>query len=105
MLALTAACHPGALPSRWGFLEIAPQNVMVSALKTGPDGAVVVRVYETTGQATTATIRCAASLRAAEEVNLLEDPGRSLTVAGQELQLQLRPFEIKTILLWLEAAQ
>ena len=105
MLALTTACHPGPLPSRWGFLDVAPQNVMVSALKTGPDGAVVLRVYETTGQATTATVRCAAPLRAAEEVNLMEDPGQKLTVAGQELQLRLRPFEIKTILLRFETVR
>jgi alpha-mannosidase len=102
MLALTATCHAGPLPSRWGFLEVAPQNVLVSALKNGPDGTAVLRVYETTGQATAATIRCVAPLRAVEEVNLLEDPGQSLAVQGRELQLSLGPFEIKTVVLHLE---
>ena len=39
---------------------------------------------------------------AAEEVNLMEDPGRKLPVADNTLQLDFHPFEIKTIKLRLE---
>ena len=34
---------------------------------------------------------------AAEEVNLLEDPGRPLPLDGARLALDFRPFEIKTL--------
>ena len=47
-------------------------------------------------------IRCAAAIRAAEEVNLLGDPIRQLKVTRGALRIDLRPFEIKTFRLRLE---
>jgi len=38
-----------------------------------------------------------AQVMVAEEVNLMEDPGRKLEVANNTLQVDLGPFEIKTI--------
>jgi alpha-mannosidase len=90
--------HPGTLPKRWGFLEIAPQSIVLSALKAGPEGAAVLRLYEAAGQETPAArVRLSAPVAAAEEVNLMEDPGRALTLTDNSLQLDFRPFEIKTI--------
>ncbi len=102
LLAHTVAAHPGVLPKRWGFLEIAPQNIVVSALKSGPDATAVLRVYEAAGQPVAAKIRFSASLAAAEEVNLMEDPGIKLAITDNGLQFALRAFEIKTIKLWLK---
>jgi alpha-mannosidase len=103
LLAGTTALHPGVLPKRWGFLDIAPPNVVVSALKPGPDGAAVLRVYEAEGRPTRAKIRLTAQLVTAEEVNLMEDPGGKLAVADNTLHLDFRPFEIKTIKLQLQS--
>jgi alpha-mannosidase len=104
LVACTVASHPGTRPKRRGFLEISPQNVVVSALKSGPEGTAVLRVYEAAGQPATATIRVSATVAAAEEVNLMEDPGRKLTVADNTMHLELRPFEIKTIKLRLPSS-
>jgi alpha-mannosidase len=101
LLADVQASHAGVLPKRWGFLDIAPQNVVVSALKPGKDGTAMLRVYEATGAATDATIRLSAEVVAAEEVNLMEDRGSHLAVAGNTLKLSFRPFEIKTVSLQL----
>ena len=103
LLAHTVASHAGALPKRWGFLEVTPQNVVVSALKPGQDGTAVLRVYEAAGQPARAKIRLSAQVLAAEEVNLMEDPGPKLAVADNTLELDLRPFEIKTIKLQLKS--
>jgi len=98
LVARALASHPGVLPNRWGFLEIAPHNVVASALKPGPDGTAVLRVYEAAGQPTAAAqIRLSAHVVEAEEVNLMEDPGHKLAVADNTVKLDLRPFEIKTI--------
>jgi alpha-mannosidase len=105
LLAHTAAAHPGVLPDRWGFLKITPQNVVLSALKPGPGGTAVLRIYEATGTPTKASVRLSAQVTAAEEVNLLEDSGRELTVVDNSLQLELRAFEIKTVKLWLKPKQ
>ena len=101
LLAHTVASHAGVLPKRWGFLQITPHNVVTSALKPGPDGTAVLRVYEATGKPTHASIQLSAQVAAAEEVNLMEDSGPQLTVADNTLQLDLRAFEIKTLKLWL----
>jgi alpha-mannosidase len=76
--------------------------VVLTALKPAADGTAVLRVHEAIGRPTSATIRLAAKLAAAEEVNLLEDAGKKLAVGDGVLQVDLRPFEIKSIKLWLE---
>jgi alpha-mannosidase len=103
LLARTAGTHSGELPKRWGLLDIAPQNVVVSALKPSADGTAVLRVYEATGQPTAAKLRLSATVEAAEEANLMEDSGHKLAVADNGLQFDLRAFEIKTIKLRLGA--
>ena len=106
LVACALASHPGTLPKRWGFLQVTPQNVVVSALKPGPDGTAVLRVYEAAGEAAAgAKVRLSARVVAAEEVNLMEDPGRKLAVAEDTLTLDLHPFEIKTIKLRLQPAR
>jgi alpha-mannosidase len=96
LLAGTLAPHAGPLPSRWGLLEITPHNVVLTTLKPGSDGTAVLRVYEADGAPTRATIRPSVPLVAAEEVNLMEDPGPACPVKDNALQFDLRPFEIKT---------
>jgi alpha-mannosidase len=105
LVARSVASHPGALPKRWGFLEINPRNVIVSALKTGPGRTAVLRIYEPAGQAASARIHFSKGVDAAEEVGLMEDPGRKLALTDTHgLQVHLHPFEIKTIKLRFQAA-
>ena len=52
LIARKVAKHSGILPKRWGFLEVSHLNVVTSALKPGPDGSVILRVYEASGRAT-----------------------------------------------------
>ncbi len=102
LLCYTAASHAGKLPQRWGWLEVSAPNVVVSALKRGPGGSAVVRVYEATGKQTQTTLRLADHVQGAQEVNLMEDPGRELTVSDDTLTIDLHPYEIKTIKLQLQ---
>jgi alpha-mannosidase len=91
------ASHSGSLPRRWGLLEVSPSNVVLSALKPSRDGAIIVRVYDAGGQATTgAALRFNAALLSAEETNLMEDPGHKLKVQDNSIRFDLHPFEIKT---------
>ena len=103
LLVRTAAVHGGSLPTRWGFLELSRRNLVVSALKGGPQGTAVLRVYEAAGEpAKGATIKLSPAVVSAEEVNLMEDPGRNLDLVDGAVQVDFRPFEIKTIKLSLE---
>jgi len=92
-----AAPHPGELPGRWGWLQVSPDNVVVSAVKPGADGRTVVRVYEASGQPVRgAELRLDARLLEAQETDLLENAQRELPVEDKTLRFDLRPFEVKT---------
>jgi alpha-mannosidase len=58
-MAQFATYHPdGKLPQRDSFIDVQPENVVVSVLKQAEDGDdLIVRAYETTKTATQATIR------------------------------------------------
>jgi alpha-mannosidase len=100
--------HAGSLPKEWSFAEIdrSHPNVVLSAVKPGAGGSVVLRIYEATGKASPAVkIALGAGLRSAEATNLLEDPGQRLNAADGTLEVDLRPFEIKTLKLDLKPAK
>lgn len=98
LIAFTVPSHPGVLPGKWGFLEISHPNVVMSALKQGENGTVVLRIYEATGQpADGVKIEFSARVISSEEVNLMEEPIRKIKSVNNVVQLNLKPFEIKTI--------
>jgi len=98
LLARTAAGHEGSLPAQWGWAQVEPANVVVSALKTAPDGAAVLRLYEASGRATPrARVRLPEGTTKVEGANLLEEPLGELPVADGAITLDLGPFEIVTL--------
>jgi alpha-mannosidase len=98
-----AQTHTGSLPSRWGLLTISHANVVLSSLKPGPDGATILRVYETTGVATPGVqIKFNAAVAGADEADLLEQSTQRLEVEHNALRFDLAPFEIKTFKLNLD---
>ena len=100
LIACTAEPHAGDLPPRWGLVEVSHPDVVVSALKPGADGGVILRLYEATGRkADAVNIVSALPIESVEEVNLVEDPIRSVDVSPEGLQVDLNPFEIRTLCL------
>jgi alpha-mannosidase len=102
----TGAVHPGPLPARWGLLRIeGGDHVVISALKPSRDGEVAVRVYEAAGIAAPGVkMHFTLPLRSAREANLIEDPAATLPLQDNSFSFDLRPFEIKTFRLRLDAA-
>lgn len=96
--------HPGDLPPRWGLLQVSQNNVIVSALKPGPGGAVVLRVYEAAGRRTESVkIKLNAAIVSAADANLMEDFRGEIPLTDGSLQFHLRPYEIKTFKLRVRA--
>ena len=97
LLVRKVAPHAGSLPMRWGWVEVSQPNVIVSALKPGPDRSVILRVYEASGRPSAGVrIKLYAELSSAQESNLMEDAGRELKTEQNSFQFDLHPFEIKT---------
>lgn len=98
LIACTAAVHPGDLPPRWGFLEVRHPGVVVSALKPGEDGGVILRMYEATGRAADGVaIDSALPIERVEEVNLVEDLIRPMDISHKGLSVDFSPFQIQTL--------
>lgn len=103
VLCRTSAAHEGRLPKRWGFLTVSSPAAVVSALNPGEGHETLLRVYEATGRsAADVTIRVNAQVESAQSSNLMEEGGPPLDVKDGEIQLRLRPFEIRTVRLRLK---
>jgi alpha-mannosidase len=93
-----AARHPGSLPKRWGMLEVSQPNVVLSALKPGREGSVVMRVFEAAGRATAgASVRFTPNVQSAEAVDALERPAGDVKLDKDAVSFDLHPFEIKAV--------
>jgi alpha-mannosidase len=98
------AAHAGALPARWGWLEVSLPNVNVSAVKPSRDGSVILRLYESAGRATRGvSVKLRAPVVSVHEANLMEDAGREIPAEQDSFSFDLHPYEIKTFKLRLGA--
>jgi len=69
----------------------------VKVPENSEDGELVLRLYESLGGRCRTVLRFARKLRAASETDMLEDNPKALSVQGNALALEFRPFEIKTV--------
>jgi alpha-mannosidase len=100
------AQHAGILPKRWGLLTVSQPDVVTSTLKPGRGDSTLLRVYEATGRAAPGVkVKLQAKVVSAQEVNLMEDPGRKLTAENDTLQFDMGPYEIKTFALQLKKVE
>lgn len=96
--ALTTSCHPGPLPSIWGFMHVSNPAIIVSSLKPGENGGLILRLYESFGHAQhDVVIKLPEQVRSITEVNLLEDRIGELAINEGNLVIDFKPFEIRTI--------
>jgi alpha-mannosidase len=92
----------GDLPAGLSFLEISPNNFVLSALKRAEDSdEVVLRFFETKGVATKGEIKTFKQIKRATIVDLLEREEREIPAHGGQLNLEVNPFEIVTLKLQL----
>ncbi|WP_197510287.1 glycoside hydrolase family 38 C-terminal domain-containing protein [Tessaracoccus coleopterorum] len=76
-------------------------SARLSSVKLAADrgGDVVVRVYEAQGSRTRAVLRVGFPLAGARLADLVETPGGEILPEGDSITLDLRPFEVRTLLL------
>jgi alpha-mannosidase len=88
----------GTYPDEYSYLEIKPENIILSALKVAEDSNnVILRLYEATGKESVAEINLNSEIRQAYEVDLMEENQENLTHNRNSVSLHFMPFEIKTI--------
>jgi alpha-mannosidase len=78
--------------------ELEPDNLVLSALKKSEDGSgVIMRFFETKGQACTAKITLPEAIKSASVVNLIEDEQRDIEIKKNKLRVKVGPFEIVSL--------
>jgi alpha-mannosidase len=95
----------GEGPISASFVEVDAPNVIIEAVKqaeSGPEPVegphdIIIRLYEAEHKAAHARIRFGFPIRAAAEVNLMEEEAKPLIVRSDGVTLEFRPFEIKTV--------
>src|SRR6185436_6132095 len=85
--------HAGALPDRFSLASTDDPSVLVETLKWAEDEeALIARVYEAAGGATTTVLRTDAAAQSVDQVDLLERNPRPVDGA-----LPFRAREVKTV--------
>jgi alpha-mannosidase len=104
LTAVVTTAHPGALPPSHSFASVAPENVVLTAVKKAEDqnglgvNGLIFRVYEWAGKETTAEFHVPPGATSATVTNLMETPeGAPLTVTGDVVKAPIHPYEILTI--------
>ena len=89
----------GSMPETSSFLQVKPENVVVSCVKKAEDSDdIIVRVYDATGEGAEAEVILGFKAEIAAEVDLMEKESGQLKVENGRINVSLKPFEIKTII-------
>ena len=90
--------HGGRLPKEMSFVSADPGNVILTVFKKaeGSDD-VVLRLYETSGKAASATVKLAWTPLTVTATDLLEAAGRRLRPSGRRLEFEIAGSEIATM--------
>ena len=88
----------GVLPAEFSLVNINKSNVIIETVKKAEDSdAVIVRMYETWNSRTDCEVSFGLDVKDAYECNLMEEKDEKLTLSGGKLNLTFKPFEIKTL--------
>ncbi len=81
------------------LLQVSAPGVVVETVKPAEDnsGDIVVRLYESLRTATKASLSLGFAAKKATRVNMLEEAKEDLKLNGGKLELEFKPFEIKTL--------
>jgi alpha-mannosidase len=98
LLSLPVEGHAGKLGKQHSYLEVEPENVIVTAWKKSEDGNdLIIRFYEWQGQEKDVKLTVQGGLNSAAEVNLMEEMPQTISVHDDAVTVHTKPYEIKTV--------
>ena len=93
----------GSLPSNWSFMETGAPNIIIEAVKEAEDSrAVIARIYECYNQRTQTNLACGLPVQKAVQCDMLENEEEVLPMENGRIRISFKPYEIKTVKLYLE---
>ena len=89
----------GNLPAEYSFISSDCENVVISAVKEAQDGEdIIVRVYESCGRRTNATVKTGFDIKAVYDSSFVEtEEFAEISANGNSFEFTMKPYEIKTL--------
>jgi alpha-mannosidase len=98
LLATQTEKHEGELAAEHSFVQLQPDNLILTAMKNSEDGSgLVFRFYEWAGKAGDAKLSFSSKAESASETNLMEKTIGPLPVRNGQITVSTKPYEIKTV--------
>ncbi|MCB0130054.1 MAG: alpha-mannosidase, partial [Caldilineaceae bacterium] len=98
LLARVGAQSTAGATSIPSLVAVDAPNIVIETVKQAEDGdGLIVRLYECQRMRGTITVTAGFPLTGAERVNLMEERKTTLAVDGNQVRLEVRPFEIVTL--------
>ncbi len=90
--------HEGELKDEYSFLQLQPDNVVLTATKKAEDGNwLILRFYEWAGKESDVKVRLPAGAQEVSEADLMERPVGTLSLQDGSVTVHTKPYEIKTV--------
>ncbi len=88
----------GRLKESFSLLDVDNSSIMIETLKKAEDGnGYVIRMYESSGRPSNATIRFNFPLKEVRRINILEKDKSVISLSDSSITLEVKPFEIITL--------
>jgi alpha-mannosidase len=98
MISLTTGKHEGQIAPEHSFLEVEPDNLVLTAMKEAEEGdGLILRFYEWAGKEVDAKITLPPLAQSAEETDLMERLTGAVPVHNGVVTIHTKPYEIKTV--------
>ena len=90
--------HAGGLASEHSFLQVKPDNVIVTAMKKSEDDdSLIIRFYEWAGKATDVKLQLPPGAQQASDADLMERSSGRAALENETATVHAGPFAIKTV--------
>jgi alpha-mannosidase len=98
LIAMRTDKHQGPLPPEHSFVQVRPENVVLTAVKKADDDqTLILRFYEWAGRESDVRLQLPAIAQSAVETDLMEKPMGPLPFRRDVVTVHTKPYEIKTL--------
>jgi alpha-mannosidase len=97
--AMQVEAHSGEMPAESSFVSLAPDNVVLTAMKKAEDSdALIFHMYEWAGKDATVDLKVPHGATGATETNLMEESeGEPLAIKNDRVQIAIHPYQILAV--------
>jgi len=98
LIAMQTYTHQGPLPPQHSFVQVQPDNIVLTAVKKAEDDqSLILRFYEWAGKEADVKLQLPPGAQSAAETDLMERSLGTLRLENEAVTAHTKPYEIKTV--------